>query len=390
MSAFSRPTIFRRFAVTSVIVAVTLISALGPVSDVDAESAPSNAADAAKISGQPPADPAASYGRASTLAEETNLRQVASALPVSESPGLFSGADGQAVVRVFNDRSLRAANDRVSSLQATTRMSQFTSATLNALSQQLRNASRRAGVSYHFFYDAESDRVVVSGNLQPSELPTAAVRTGQVSFTPGPGIERQGRYNDTTPYWGGGAIIRSDGARCSTSFTVKNSAGTRYMVTAGHCGPVGTRWRTPTGASVGTTVSRPSFPAYDMSLIRGSSYGSYLFMGNRTGYGSRVLGAGDPVVGTYYCVSGTTTYENCGKRVTSLTATLCTSVGCTSGLAAYSGGTLTRGGDSGGPLVLKTSSGVHVRGLHIGINGNTMLGERWRSVASLFRVTVVT
>ena len=88
-------------------------------------------------------------------------------------------------------------------------------------------------------------------------------------------------------------------------------------------------------------------------------------------------------------MSGTTTYENCGKQVTSLSATLCTSNGCTSGLASYVGGTTTEGGDSGGPLVLKSSSGVYVRGLHKGRNGSTMYGERWPSVAFLFGVSIV-
>ncbi len=48
---------------------------------------------------------------------------------------------------------------------------------------------------------------------------------------------------------------------------------------------------------------------------------------------------------TDYCTSGTTTFENCGKRVTSLSASVCDADGCTPGLASYVGGTWTAGGD---------------------------------------------
>jgi hypothetical protein len=354
-----------------------------------AEESGSDAQDRGKAAAQSAAG-GASTGRASTPAEENALRAVASAVPGDDSPGLYTTATGQAVVRVFTGRSDQAVRGKLRGLPATTARSQFTDGTLKATSKQLENASRRADVSYEFHYDAESDVVVVTGNLVAAELPSAAMADGKVKFNPTPGIDLQSRYYDTAPFWGGAAIYRPDGARCTTSFAVKNSVGTRYMVTAGHCGGVGTTWRTAGGVYVGQTVSRPNFPTYDMALISGgSSYGSYIYMGNSTGYGSKVLGAGNPVVGSYYCTSGTTTNENCGKRVTSLNATLCTASGCTPGLASYVGGTLTQGGDSGGPLVLKATNGVYVRGLHKGIGGTTMYGERWPSVAALWGVSIV-
>lgn len=352
-----------------------------------------NGTDDDKLAAQAIVDRVPTVGRASTLDEERILAAVAGALPESDSPGLYTTDAGRPVVRVFANRNLRVAGAALGALGATAAPSRFTQATLAALSRDLENASRRSDASYEFHYDAESDTVALTGNLLAAELPTAAMTDGLVRFTPSAGIERESRYYDTAPFWGGAAIYRSNGGRCTTSFTVKNSSGTRFMVTAGHCGPVGTTWRTAGGVYVGQTVSRPNYPTYDMALIRGgSSYGTHVYMGNRTGYGSKVLGAGDPVVGAYYCVSGTTTYENCGKKVTSLNARFCTSSGCTPGVASYVGGAQTSGGDSGGPLVLKTSSGVHARGLHIGRNtsNGTMYGERWNSVASLFRVSIVT
>jgi hypothetical protein len=171
---------------------------------------------------------------------------------------------------------------------------------------------------------------------------------------------------------------------------VKYPSGARGIVTAGHCGGVGTRWTAwDTGAWAGNTTARAPFPVWDVALISGSSYGSYIYMGDRNGYGSKVLGAGDPVVGAYYCTSGTTTLENCGKRVTSVTATVCTSAGCTPSVASYVGGNLTQGGDSGGPLVLKASNGVYARGVHIALGGSTMYGERWVSVAGGLGVSIV-
>lgn len=382
----SRPHLLsRRTRLCAVTCVVALVSVVSPA----AAAADPNAQEPSKVGANSKSTASSTGAHASTLGEENALRAVADALPTTETPGLFTSDPGRPTVRVFADRSEHSAKSKLSRHGATTAKSQFTTGSLRALSARLENASRRAGVSYQFYYDAESDTVAVTGNLTAEDL--RGIPKGHLTFTPSAGLENQSRYYDTAPFWGGAAIYRPDGARCSTAFVVKNGAGTRYMVTAGHCGAVGTTWRTAGGVYVGQTVSRPNYPAYDMELIGGgSSYGSYIYMGDATGYGSKVLGAGDPVVGVYYCMSGTTTNENCNKKVTSLSATHCASDGCVYGLASYTGGALTQGGDSGGPLVLKSSSGVYARGLHRGISGSTMYGERWQSVASLFGVSIVT
>ena len=113
-------------------------------------------------------------------------------------------------------------------------------------------------------------------------------------------------------------------------------------------------------------------------------------MGGSSVTGWRTGAACNPAVGATYCTSGTTTNENCGKVVQSLSASFCDSSGCTYGLASYTGGTSTAGGDSGGPLVLKGSSTVYPRGIHIARAGSTMYAEKWSTISSHFGVSSVT
>ena len=125
-------------------------------------------------------------------------------------------------------------------------------------------------------------------------------------------------------------------------------------------------------------------------MVGENTFGSYIWMGDHSGIGTKTGPARDPSVGAVYCLSGTTTNENCGKKVVSLDGTFCDASGCTSGLAAYTGGNGSEGGDSGGPLVLKGGDRVYPRGIHIARTGNVMYAERWESISNYFGVTSVT
>jgi len=95
------------------------------------------------------------------------------------------------------------------------------------------------------------------------------------------------RRNDVPSFWGGSSI--SDGSSiCSSAFVVQKPTGARYLATAGHCFSVGTNvYTTDGGRLLGSVVQRGPFlpwpfQSYDMELIGGQSYGSYIFVGGTT------------------------------------------------------------------------------------------------------------
>jgi hypothetical protein len=96
-------------------------------------------------------------------------------------------------------------------------------------------------------------------------------------------------------------------------------------------------------------TSRGPFPAWDLALLSGSTYGGLVYMGDAAGTGTSVGSAASPVVGGSYCSSGATTFEQCGKVVQSLSGAVCDASGCTYNLAATQAGGYIGPGDSGGP-----------------------------------------
>lgn len=358
--------------------ATTLAAALIiSLTSVTGASADTPTADEQKAAQETSSGAVVDSGYASSLEEEDRFRVQAVAEDVS--PGAFTDGD-RLVSRVYADAD---APDG-----ATTLPSRFTRASLDALQEQIAGLAGAEGIFYGFSYDAETDTVSVVGNVPQAELPAEAVRSGAISYEYTKDGGRETRANDSSPHWGG-AKITSGGAGCSSGFIVKNSAGTRFAVTAAHCGALNSTW-TSGSFTFGKMTQRGPFPAWDMALLGGQSYGSYIWMGNASGTGTQTGAAANPAVGSTYCTSGTTTNENCGKKVSSLTGSFCDSAGCTYGLAEYKGGTNTAGGDSGGPLVLKSGSKVYPRGIHIARVGSTMYAEKWSSISSHFGVTAVT
>ncbi|PRY41401.1 hypothetical protein [Umezawaea tangerina] len=203
------------------------------------------------------------------------------------------------------------------------------------------------------------------------------------------------RRDDVPAFWGGAGItLTAPSARCSSGYTVQNSAGTRFQVTAGHCFTDGQTAVTELGGLTVGTISGNGLPSQDMELISGQSYGPFIYLGGvDSTTGAHVLSAGDPVVGfTDYCHSGRTTGENCGHTATSVTATVCTSSGCKSPVTAFTGGNLPQGGDSGSPFYVGSVSAPdkHIRGHVIAIGGGTAYAELWSRVAARFGVTIAT
>ena len=253
-----------------------------------------------------------------------------------------------------------------------------------------------SAVDYSYASHLDLDRgVMIVESDAPADVVAGLVAEfhGAVEVVQGE-VRRATRLSDSTPHWGGSSITNGGGT-CSSGMPVKNSAGTRFMVTAGHCFLAGQAVWSPGSPyySWGTVVNRAPFPTWDMELLGGSSYGTYAYTGPVVSNGFKpFLGAGDPVVGfNNYCHSGQTSGEGCGHTVTGLSGQFCDAAGCTPGLITYTGGPMIQPGDSGSPFyVYAGTSGIHARGLNIAYSGATMFAEKWSTIASRFGVTIVT
>jgi len=116
----------------------------------------------------------------------------------------------------------------------------------------------------------------------------------------------QGRFNDTSPYWGGDRIGNTSGY-CTYGFSLTNAYDIHYGITAGHCWPIG-RGVDVTRQSGGTdnlgtgyaTFGTVQFRRYangslDAELVGNMDYGGTIWVGpdlaNNSGVYSPVHGA---------------------------------------------------------------------------------------------------
>jgi streptogrisin D len=214
--------------------------------------------------------------------------------------------------------------------------------------------------------------------------------------------QRTTRLNDTPKggHWGG-ARITSTTKSCSAGFSVViRATNTRGSVTAGHCGGVGTVWRS--GANYyGTTTVRKDYPDYDQSLMAGSSYGPKIWTDGPGDSANvrTVTGGGDPAVGTSICQSGSFSTSLCGITVRSTSAKYCDVDGCTTYVirATRGGAIAIISGDSGGPIYTRpTSTTATIRGIAFAGSGcsasrcTTLYAERYDSIAGHLGIRALT
>ncbi|GLW68529.1 hypothetical protein Kpho02_08280 [Kitasatospora phosalacinea] len=122
-------------------------------------------------------------------------------------------------------------------------------------------------------------------------------------------VPAYGRWDDTSPFWGGNAIDRLTDpilrhyTYCTTAFSVTKPNGTSGLLTAQHCG-TNEEWRTPYGdALVGTSDGGNT--TLDSVVITGSSYAPVVYVGDtNSSSGAAVTGAANPGVGSYVFASG--------------------------------------------------------------------------------------
>jgi streptogrisin C len=198
------------------------------------------------------------------------------------------------------------------------------------------------------------------------------------------------------PLWNliGGQAIRGGGARCSIAFS-GTSGGTRYILTAGHCGELGGTW-TGSGGTIGP-VANFSFPGNDYARIRITSTAAVqtgLVDRYNAGSDVRVTGSTPATNGSSICRSGSTTGWHCGT------------VQAANQTVNYGGGDIVGGltrtsvcaepGDSGGAYVSPNgATAVQAQGITSGGSGNCSSGGQTfhqpvREALSAYGLTLVT
>ncbi|WP_405611290.1 S1 family peptidase [Streptomyces sp. NBC_00076] len=213
--------------------------------------------------------------------------------------------------------------------------------------------------------DSKTGKVLVTADSTVSQAEIAKIKEQAGANADALTIKRtSGTFQK---YIGGGDAIYASSWRCSLGFNVRDSAGTYYFLTAGHCTDgAGTWWSNSGHTTTLGTTSGSSFPTNDYGIVRytNSSVAKAGTAGN-----TDITSAGTPSVGTTVTRDGSTTGIHSG-RVTALNATV-----------NYGGGDVVYGmiqttvcaepGDSGGSLY--GTNGV-AYGLTSGGSGNCSSG----------------
>jgi hypothetical protein len=212
--------------------------------------------------------------------------------------------------------------------------------------------------------DPATNQVLVSVDQSVTGAKLAKVQSAARSLGGAARVERvAGTFS--TLISGGDAIFGGN-ARCSLGFNVRNSAGTNFFLTAGHCGEIASSWFSNSShTTLLGSSTRFSFPGNDYAIVQYAAS----FTNHPGTVGSvDITRAANPVVGQSVTRRGSTTGIHSGT-VTALNQTV-----------NYGGGDIVGGlirttvcaepGDSGGSLY----SGSTAVGLTSGGSGNCSSG----------------
>jgi hypothetical protein len=145
---------------------------------------------------------------------------------------------------------------------------------------------------------------------------------------------------------------------CTSGFTVRNSAGTRGISTAGHCG------NSQSLGGYALTLRGESYSgSYDIQWhnASGHTYPNTIKVSSSTRAITGTRSRTSQTVGSQVCKQGMTTGYTCG---TINTISYCASGACTWVRVAGNGTNLSEGGDSGGPWFSgNTAYGSHTYGI---------------------------
>ncbi|SDN66053.1 S1 family peptidase [Streptomyces wuyuanensis] len=237
----------------------------------------------------------------------------------------------------------------------------FSASQLSAASDAVLTADV-PGTAWHV--DKATNTLVVTADSTVSKAEIAQIKREAGANAGALRVERTpGKFSKLIS---GGDAIYATSWRCSLGFNVRNSAGTSYFLTAGHCTDGAGTWY---ANSARTTVLGPtagsSFPGNDYGIVR---YSNTSIAKPGTVGSVDITSAANATVGMSVTRRGSTTGTHSGT-VTGLNATV-----------NYGGGDIVYGmirtnvcaepGDSGGPLY----SGSRAIGLTSGGSGNCSSG----------------
>ncbi|WP_320067971.1 S1 family peptidase [Micromonospora sp. RTGN7] len=297
------------------------------------------------------AAPAATPDAAATLADRLGDR----------SAGTYADASGKMVVTVTDEAAAR----QVRASGATAKIVKRGATELNRATAELERSAKIPGTAW--WTDAITNQVVVSVDstvtgAKLERVKAAAARTGGA-------VRVEAEAGVLSTRISGGQAIYTGGGRCSLGFNVRNSAGTTFFLTAGHCTNIGSTWYSNSSqSSVLGTRTGTSFPGNDYGIVRHSN--SANATGNVSLYNGSfqdVTGASNAYSGQSVRRSGSTTGVKSGS-VTATNATVNYAEGSVSGLIRTT--VCAEPGDSGGSLFAGTSA----LGLTSGGNGNCTSG----------------
>jgi len=272
-------------------------------------------------------------------------------------------ATGRVVVTVTD----AAAADAVRASGAVAKMVTRSAAELNGITAGLYHTARITGTAWAV--DPMSNQVVIS--VDGSVDKATRARIDAIAKGYGDAVRVEDVAGVFTLNISGGQAIYTGGSRCSLGFNVRNSAGTQFFLTAGHCTNIGSTWyanssqTTVLGSRAGT-----SFPGNDYGIVRYTNTtiskpgNVWLYSGTST---QDITGARNAVVNETVRRSGSTTGVRSG-RVTALNATVNYPQGTVTGLIRTT--VCAQPGDSGGSLF----AGSSALGLTSGGSGNCTTG----------------
>lgn len=231
--------------------------------------------------------------------------------------------------------------------------------------QALNSSTRIPGTAWAI--DPATSQVVVSLDQSVTGAKLTKMTTVLSKF--GTAVRTQRVAGTFHKYIAGGDAIYGGQYRCSLGFNVRNSAGTYYFLTAGHCGNIASTWYADGGHTqvLGNTVSS-TFPNHDYAIVQYTSSVSHpgtvdLYNGSS----QDITSAANAFVGESVKRSGSTTGVHSGT-VTALNATVNYQEGPVYGMIQTN--VCAEGGDSGGSLF----DGTKALGLTSGGSGNCSSG----------------
>ncbi len=279
----------------------------------------------------------------------------------NSTAGAYYDASGKLVVTVTD----ASAAKTVAAAGATAKHVTRSAAQLDRVQSNLYSTARIPGTAWSV--DPATNQVLVSVDSSVTGANLQAVENAVKAQGAGARLEHvSGVF--TTRIAGGDPIYMGQYV-CSLGFNVRNSSGTNYFLTAGHCGNIAsTFYSNSSHTTVLGTRAGSSFPGNDYAIIRYTNTsitktgGVDLYSGTQD-----ITSAANPTVGQSVRRSGRTTHVHSGT-VTGLNATVNYAEGTVTGMIRTN--VCAEGGDSGGSLF----AGTTALGLTSGGSGNCTSG----------------